>query len=220
MKCPQADGILTLSKECEHQEVDLISLWCHRLHIQNKYEPRLHLDTSSGCWTLTDARKDDSCVYNVTFHRKQETSLHSIDIIVLDPILFYNITRTSILLGQDIAVSVQFSGEEAAVTWDVVGGRLPDRYRLINDNRTMIIPSAQREDAGRRLRVRITNPISEETREYRLEITASGSSLQFLVYVALPVLAVKVIFLLFLITRGKTQLIHRKQSEASQQVHL
>ncbi|PIO16229.1 hypothetical protein AB205_0071510, partial [Aquarana catesbeiana] len=41
---------------------------------------------------------------------------------------------------------------------------------LIDDNRTLIIPSVQRDDAERRFRVRITNPVSEEIREYRLEI--------------------------------------------------
>ncbi|XP_066455366.1 uncharacterized protein [Eleutherodactylus coqui] len=92
-------------------------------------------------------------------------------LILPDPVLISNITSNSSRLGQDIAVSVQFSGEEAAVTWEVDGGSLPHRYRLMDDNRTLIIPSAQREDAGRRLRVRITNPVSEETREYLLEIT-------------------------------------------------
>ncbi|KAG9462108.1 hypothetical protein GDO78_014892 [Eleutherodactylus coqui] len=92
-------------------------------------------------------------------------------LILPDPVFISNITSNSSRLGQDIAVSVQFSGEEAAVTWEVDGGSLPHRYRLTDDNRTLIILSAQREDAGRRLRVRITNPISEEIREYLLEIT-------------------------------------------------
>ncbi|PIO14555.1 hypothetical protein AB205_0139150, partial [Aquarana catesbeiana] len=53
---------------------------------------------------------------------------------------------------------------------EVDGEPLPERYRLIDDNRTLIIPSVQRDDAERRFRVRITNPVSEEIREYLLEI--------------------------------------------------
>ncbi|XP_071987817.1 uncharacterized protein [Engystomops pustulosus] len=177
LKCQDTDLVLELYRECGDDESRLLELWCDSMW-HSSYTSRLHLDPSSGCWTLTDARTDDSCVYNVVYHYSTGGSRRkSWSILVLDPVLISNITsnssrtRTSILLGQDIAVSVQFTGEEAAVTWDVVGGRLPDRYRLIDDNRTMIIPSAQRDDTGRRLRVRITNPISEETREYRLEIT-------------------------------------------------
>ncbi|XP_073524795.1 uncharacterized protein [Phyllobates terribilis] len=96
-----------------------------------------------------------------------------------DPVLLSTITSNSSRMGEDVAVSVQFSGEETAVTWEVDGGLLPERYRLINDNRTVIIPRAQRDDAGRRLWVRITNPVSEETREYQLEITDPEFSVSF-----------------------------------------
>ncbi|XP_073473593.1 uncharacterized protein [Aquarana catesbeiana] len=90
-----------------------------------------------------------------------------------DPVLISSITSTGGWLSEEMAVSVQFSGEESAVTWEVDGEPLPERYRLIDDNRTLIIPSVQRDDAERRFRVRITNPVSEEIREYRLEIRDS-----------------------------------------------
>ncbi|XP_077149777.1 uncharacterized protein LOC143814944 [Ranitomeya variabilis] len=196
MKCPHADGNIRLYKDCEGKNMILITLWCHRLRTQNENEPRLHLDTRSGCWTLRDAWKNDSCVYNVTLYRSQETFLLSTQITVLDPVLISNITSNSSRLGEDIAVSVQFSGEEATLTWEVDGGPLPDRYRLIDDNRTVIIPRAQRDDAERRLRVRITNPVSEETREHQLEITVSGSSQQMFRITMASVFTVKLLFLL------------------------
>ncbi|KAM3935827.1 uncharacterized protein RB166_002938 isoform 2-T2 [Leptodactylus fuscus] len=176
MNCPHRESVLEVYRVCGDDESNLLELWCDSMWSYNRLEPRLHLNTSSGCWTLTDAGEDDSCVYNVLYHRNGGSSRRSIHIIVLDPVLISNITSNSSRLGQDIAVSVQFSGEEAAVTWEVDGGPVPDRYRLIDDNRTMIIPSAQIDDAGRRLHVRITNPVSEETREYQLEITGSGFS--------------------------------------------
>ncbi|XP_066454643.1 uncharacterized protein [Eleutherodactylus coqui] len=126
-------------------------------------------------------------------------------LILPDPVLISNITSNSSRLGQDIAVSVQFSGEEAALTWEVDGGSLPHRYRLIDDNRTLIIPSAQREDARRRLCVRITNPVSERTKEYLLEITdALSSPLLLAVAVAGVFLVLMIIIIILLVKCWKT----------------
>ncbi|KAM3936000.1 leucine-rich repeats and immunoglobulin-like domains protein 1 [Leptodactylus fuscus] len=191
MKCPHTQSVLTLYTVCGDDERPLLELWCDSKYNTTYYQPRLHLNTSSGCWTLTDAGKDDSCVYNTVYHNNGRSSRRSIHITVLDPVLASNITSNSSRLGQDIAVSVQFSGEEATVTWEVDGGPVPDRYRLIDDNRTMIIPSVQIDDAGRRLHVRITNPVSEETREYQLEITAPQRS-------RVPLLVARLVILMVL----------------------
>ncbi|XP_066457617.1 uncharacterized protein [Eleutherodactylus coqui] len=171
IKCPHTGDVLQLYRECGDEETKLLELWCDNSWSYNHWDPRLHLNTSSGCWRLTDARKDDSCLYVLWRHNPSVGFRRSTAITVLDPVLIYNITSNSSRLGQDIAVSVHFSGERTAVTWEVDGGSLPHRYRLIDDNKTLIIPSAQREDAGRRLNVWVRNPVSEETREYLLEIT-------------------------------------------------
>ncbi|KAG9467793.1 hypothetical protein GDO78_014291 [Eleutherodactylus coqui] len=176
MKCPHTRDVLQLNRECGDKETNLLELWCNDMWSYNYFGPRLHLNTSSGCWRLTDTRKDDSCLYVLWRHNSSGGFWNSTDIAVLDPVLISNISSNSSQLGQDIAVSVQFYGEEAAVTWEVDGGSLPHRYWLIDDNGTLIIPSAQREDAGRRLRIQITNPVSEETREYLLEITDAPSA--------------------------------------------
>ncbi|KAG9465706.1 hypothetical protein GDO78_017867, partial [Eleutherodactylus coqui] len=175
MKCPHTRDVLQLDRECGAEETKLLELWCDNSWSNNHFGPRLHLNTSSGCWRLADARKDDSCLYVLWRHNSSGGLRRSTAITVLDPVLISNITSNSSRLGQDIAVSVQFSGEEAAVTWEVDGGSLPHRYQLIDDSRMLIIPSAQREDGGRRLHVRITNPVSEETWEYLLGITGPRS---------------------------------------------
>lgn len=208
MRCPHKDGVLELYRECGHGKSHLLGLSCDTNHLYNQNESRLHLDTSRGCWTLTDAGKDDSCVYNVVYYGDGSTNLRTLPITVLDPVLISNITSNCSRLGEDIAVSVQFSGEETAVTWEVDGGLLPDRYRLIDDNRTLIIQSVQKDDAGRRFSVRITNPISEETREYQLEITGPGSSrLPFFPGVLAAVgifLVLGIIFIVLSVKRSKT----------------
>ncbi|XP_066455365.1 uncharacterized protein [Eleutherodactylus coqui] len=198
MKCPHTRDVLQLDRLCGAEETKLLELWCDNSWSHNHWDPRLHLNTSSGCWRLADARKDDSCLYVLWRHNSSGGFRRSTAITVLDPVLISNITSNSSRLGQDIAVSVQFSGEEATVTWEADGGSLPHRYQLIDDNRTLIIPSAQREDAGRRLQVQVTNPVSEETREYQLEITdplirfLSPVAAAVVLVVVMPLLAVSI----------------------------
>ncbi|XP_040195105.1 uncharacterized protein LOC120928079 [Rana temporaria] len=168
MKCPRDEGVLELYRQCGRKVDPLLDLHCDDLYTKNNYKSRLHLDTGSGCWNLTQAGKKDSCVYIAEYNSHSTITLSSTEIRVLDPVLISNITSNCSRLGEETAVSVQFSGEESAVTWEVDGEPLPERYRLIDDNRTLIIPGVQRDDAERRFRVRITNPVSEEIREYRL----------------------------------------------------
>ncbi|KAM5180828.1 uncharacterized protein ACMZJ9_001395 [Mantella aurantiaca] len=170
MKCHHSEVFLELYRERGGEEKMLLLHECHHNHTMSR-EPRLRLDTGSGCWKLTPARKDDFCVYKVRRYKiNTQNGMSSTDIPILDPVLIYNITSSGVRLGQDTAVRVQFSGEESHVTWEEDGEPLPERYRLIDDNRTLIIPSVQRDDAERILRVRITNPVSEEIREHQLKI--------------------------------------------------
>ncbi|XP_068127025.1 uncharacterized protein [Hyperolius riggenbachi] len=162
MECPDVFSVLMLSRRCGGEKEILTE----------PLDNRLHLDLSRYCWTLLQAERRDSCVYEVRDRGAGgDKVLSSTSIRVLDPVLIYNISSTSSRLGEDIAVTVQFSGEESHVTWELDGGRLPERYRLIDDNRTLIIPSVQRDDAERTFRVRVTNPVSNVSQDYRLEIT-------------------------------------------------
>ncbi|XP_040195099.1 uncharacterized protein LOC120928076 [Rana temporaria] len=169
MKCPEDDVTVELFKDCGWEEKTLLENLCY-INATKSHDSRLQLHTGSGCWKLTHARRDDSCVYKVWCHCAPGYLISSTEIRVLDPVLISNITSNCSRLGEETAVSVQFSGEERAVTWEVDGESLPERYRLIDDNRTLIIHGVQRDDAERRFRVRITNPVSNVTQEYRLEV--------------------------------------------------
>ncbi|XP_075433233.1 uncharacterized protein LOC142470161 isoform X2 [Ascaphus truei] len=92
-----------------------------------------------------------------------------------NPVIILNITSNSSLLGSDVSLRVIISGEEATVTWKVDGGVLPDRYKLSDRNRTLLIPHAQREDAGRRFSVRAANPVNAQIGEHVLVFEESGS---------------------------------------------
>ncbi|PIO34292.1 hypothetical protein AB205_0005540 [Aquarana catesbeiana] len=169
MKCPEDDNDVTveLYRLCRGEDRTLLENHCY-YNFTKSHDSRLRLHTGSGCWKLTHVRKDDSCVYKIWCHSAPGYVISSTEIRVLDPVLISNISTNFSRLGEEMAVRVQFSGEESAVTWEVDGEPLPERYRLIDDNRTLIIPSVQRDDAKRRFQVRITNPVSEEIREYQL----------------------------------------------------
>ncbi|CAI9538792.1 unnamed protein product [Staurois parvus] len=169
MPCRHPDDSLELYRECGGMDKEgLLMILCHS-NSSKRSNPRILQDTSSQCWTLPDGGRNDSCLYRIHYLSAGIPD-HMTDIRVLDPVLISNITNNCSRLGEDMAVSVQFFGEKSAVTWEVDGEPLPERYRLIDDNRTLIIPSVQRDDAERRFRVRITNPVSEEIREYRLKV--------------------------------------------------
>ncbi|XP_040278777.1 uncharacterized protein LOC120994352 isoform X1 [Bufo bufo] len=107
MKCPDEKARLSLYKDCGGDETFLVELRCDDKSIGNVTEPRFHLDTSSGCWTLTGAGEEDSCVYSaVDLHGTYQRDL---TINVTDPVLITNNTSNSSRLGEDIAVSVNFS---------------------------------------------------------------------------------------------------------------
>ncbi|XP_044140064.1 uncharacterized protein LOC122930622 isoform X2 [Bufo gargarizans] len=210
IKCPDEKSVLSLYTLCGGNETLLAERWCDDKWSGNVTEPRFLLDTSSGCWTLTGAEKSDSCRYNLWLHNSSGGFLHSTDVTVLDPVLITSITSNSSRLGEDIAVSVHFSGEETAVAWEVDGGRLLDRYHLIDDNRTLIILRAQKDDAGRRLGVRITNPVSNKTLEHQLQITDPGQAWILICGVSAAVIG----FLILLIVvqrRKKMKLNHSEE---------
>ncbi|XP_077335769.1 uncharacterized protein LOC143981649 [Lithobates pipiens] len=167
MKCPKDDVTVELYKVCGGEDRTLLESHCYYNNSKSR-DPRLQLHTGSGCWKLRHARKEDSCVYKIWCYDIPEYLISSTEIRVLDSVLISNITSNFSRLGEEMAVIIQSSGEESYVTWEVDGEPIPERYRLIDDNRTLIIPSVQRDDAERTFRVRITNPVSEEIREYRL----------------------------------------------------
>ncbi|PIO23510.1 hypothetical protein AB205_0160520 [Aquarana catesbeiana] len=203
MKCPEDDVTVELYRVCRGEDRTLLEIHCYYNHTKS-HDSRLRLHTGSGCWKLTHARKDDSCVYKIWCHCDPGHLISSTEIRVLDPVLISNITSNCSRLGEETAVSVQFSGEESAVTWEVDGEPLPERYRLIDDNRTLIIPSVQRDDAERRFRVRITNPVSEEIREYRLEIRDFTSDYRrFRMFIIVPEVLVVIILVSLIYCRKR-----------------
>ncbi|KAM5179603.1 uncharacterized protein ACMZJ9_000322 [Mantella aurantiaca] len=84
MKCNQSDITLELYRQCGGEEKTLLEHECHYNHTTS-YDPRLQLHTGSGCWKLTSAMKNDSCVYKIRRYRiNTQTVISSTDIRILD----------------------------------------------------------------------------------------------------------------------------------------
>ncbi|XP_068122506.1 uncharacterized protein [Hyperolius riggenbachi] len=86
MKCPDGLPTLLLSRRCGGEERErLLQLICH-IRYTDRFHPRFHLDTDSGCWTLPQAGRGDSCVYEVRDRGAGDKVLSSTSIRVLDQV--------------------------------------------------------------------------------------------------------------------------------------
>ncbi|XP_053561771.1 uncharacterized protein LOC128652832 [Bombina bombina] len=177
LRCPNLYGVLELY--CKPR-TPLLALHCddNYTNVRDNFINRLDLNISSGCCVLREAQKEDTCVYEIEFHSSPTRILRSTPITVIEPVVISNITSNSSEPGSDISLHVLFSGEETTVTWEMDSEDVPARYQLRDQNRTLIIPSAQREDAGKRFMVRVTNPVSEGTWEHVLEIRGDSEHLE------------------------------------------
>ncbi|XP_069616120.1 uncharacterized protein [Ranitomeya imitator] len=91
MKCPRADGVLQLYRECGGDVTPLLVLSCSEGDLlkqsewyHNYFQPRLLDNRNTGCWSLRDAGKNDSCVYIVVYDNGTR-SLKTLPVTVLDP---------------------------------------------------------------------------------------------------------------------------------------
>ncbi|ABG25808.1 ORF3 [Ranid herpesvirus 1] len=167
MKCPQDDVTLELYRVCDGNEKTLLENHCYYQHVKS-HDPRLHLDQQSGCWTLGSVRKSDSCLYKVWCYCAPGYVMNSTTIEVLEGVHIYNLTLYGEQLGEEMRLEVLCSGELSTISWLENGGILSDRYHLVDHNRTLVIPGVQRQDVEKVFTVTLKNPVSVETREYRL----------------------------------------------------
>lgn len=162
-KCYQPQGFLEL--RFNHKTLFLDDCSHPVPKIYRQVDPRIILNSSSGCWMLRNAQKNYTGTYQFFLYRGHIRSLlKSIRIIVLDAVKIQNITSNSSQGGSEVSLKVQFSGGKASVLWELDGGSLPLRYLLKDDNQTLIIQNASTEDAQRMLTVWVKNPVSEDKR--------------------------------------------------------
>ncbi|KAG8554105.1 hypothetical protein GDO81_003664 [Engystomops pustulosus] len=138
--------------------------------VQRGNKERFHLNGSSGCLLLKNVQKNDSCVYKIRFYGDNFTKITLTRIIILDAVKITKITSNFSEIDSNIALHVHFSGAEVTIEWEVDDAIKPLRYRLMDNNRTLIIQRLKEEDIKRKLVVRLKNPISEDLAEYHLEI--------------------------------------------------
>ncbi|KAE8588116.1 hypothetical protein XENTR_v10022357 [Xenopus tropicalis] len=131
------------------------------------YDTRINLNVSTGCCSIANAGKSDRGDYVLYFYgtdRKKRLATQA-TIWVIDPVCVTNISARH--NGENVSVSVSYSGEEATVVWAWNGGALPERHQLSDSNKTLTVPST---DTGT-FTVLVSNPVSHSSAHYNLTLT-------------------------------------------------
>ncbi|XP_075433230.1 hepatic and glial cell adhesion molecule-like isoform X2 [Ascaphus truei] len=131
----------------------------------DQYTNRTECDTSQGRFTLHHVTKADGGWYRCELWRNGESQRAHLT--VQDPISAA-ITSNSSQLGSDIQLTCHFLGDNVTVRWLKDGTRVPSTYVLGEGNRTLLIPTAGREDDGR-YSCLLQNSVSNSSAEYHLQ---------------------------------------------------
>ncbi|KAE8588112.1 hypothetical protein XENTR_v10022354 [Xenopus tropicalis] len=133
------------------------------------YDTRINLNVSTGCCSIANAGKSDRGDYVLYFYGTDgKKRLATQAIWVIDPVCVTNISARH--NGENVSVSVSYSGEEATVVWAWNGGALPERHQLSDSNKTLTVPST---DTGT-FTALVSNPVSHSSAHYNLTLTDSA----------------------------------------------
>ncbi|XP_031746569.1 uncharacterized protein LOC116406462 [Xenopus tropicalis] len=139
------------------------------LRIYSMYDTRINLNVSTGCCSIANAGKSDRGDYVLYFYGTDgKKRLATQAIWVIDPVCVTNISARH--NGENVSVSVSYSGEEATVVWAWNGGALPERHQLSDSNKTLTVPST---DTGT-FTALVSNPVSHSSAHYNLTLTDSA----------------------------------------------
>ncbi|XP_068122514.1 uncharacterized protein [Hyperolius riggenbachi] len=137
----------------------------------NFSDSRLSLDLHSGCWTLTHAEKEDTCVYEVWYTSASGGHLlSSTTIRVLNPVRIFGVNIIGKSVGDDITLTANLSGDEISIDWFVDGAKPPPRFEAEDSRVTLTVKSVERDDATKFIEVKINNPVSSDSHRFRLQI--------------------------------------------------
>ncbi|KAE8588105.1 hypothetical protein XENTR_v10022347 [Xenopus tropicalis] len=163
LRCDGA-GIYTLDRD---SSLPILDFACsdNSTNIYSNYQQRLSLNVSAGCCTIANAQPSDSGTYELSFYgeRKKKVLVGVTKYCVIDPVCVTNISARH--NGENVSVSVSYSGEEATVVWAWNGGALPERHQLSDSNKTLTVPST---DTGT-FTALVSNPVSHSSAHYNLE---------------------------------------------------
>ncbi|XP_002941705.2 uncharacterized protein LOC100496031 isoform X1 [Xenopus tropicalis] len=169
----ERDGIYTLDKV---PNVGILEYACRDKYknFNKAYKGRARLDESSGCCIIRDAQKSDNGDYFLEFHEygKRKQLVQTTAYVIMYPVCVTNISARH--NGENVSVSVSYSGEEATVVWAWNGEALPERHQLSDSNKTLTVPST---DTGT-FTALVSNPVSHSSAHYNLTLPGKEAELQ------------------------------------------
>ncbi|XP_041429409.1 uncharacterized protein LOC108699066 isoform X5 [Xenopus laevis] len=164
LRCDE-DGIYTLDRD---SSLPILDFACsdNSTNIYSDYQQRLSLNVSAGCCTITNAQSSDTGTYELSFYGKTKKKIlvGATKYQVIEPVSVTNITTNR--SGENVSLSVSYSGEETTVLWTWNGGALPERHQLSDSNKTLTVPST---DTGT-FTVLVSNPVSHTSTHYNLTL--------------------------------------------------
>ncbi|KAE8588111.1 hypothetical protein XENTR_v10022353 [Xenopus tropicalis] len=140
------------------------------VRIYNPYTERVFVNETSGCCLIRNAQRSDTGDYVLEWTGKNKW-IRTAKCQVIDPVCVTNISARH--NGENVSVSVSYSGEEATVVWAWNGGALPERHQLSDSNKTLTVPST---DTGT-FTALVSNPVSHSSAHYNLTLPGTETDM-------------------------------------------
>ncbi|XP_038671579.1 carcinoembryonic antigen-related cell adhesion molecule 1-like [Scyliorhinus canicula] len=133
------------------------------------YQNRILFYSSLQTLVLLDVQEADSGDYKLIDRDHNTILLHEV-LDVFSPIVFPRISSNSTYINSVVALTCSVPVKVESISWLALGKSiLDDRYRLIDNNRTLIIDTAQESDSGTYTCL-VKNPLGEANNSYQLNL--------------------------------------------------
>ncbi|XP_072350318.1 cell adhesion molecule CEACAM3-like [Scyliorhinus torazame] len=140
-----------------------------RTEVNPMYQNRILFYSSLHTFVLLDVQEADSGVYKLIDRDHNTTLVHEV-LDVFSPIAFPRISSNSSEVNTVIALTCFVPVKVLSTTWLAVGkSTLDERYKLIDNNKTLVIDRAQETDSGTYTCL-VKNPLGEATNSYQLTL--------------------------------------------------
>ncbi|XP_072331509.1 cell adhesion molecule CEACAM6-like [Scyliorhinus torazame] len=169
-----------------------------RPSLMKKYQGRLDVFPPNGSFILHNLTSSDAGLYTL-FINLRKIVAQNVQLKIIEELSNTLILSNSTSLGSTIALTCDVSGEPLEYQWQKDGGEIAPHHRLINGNRSLIIPNARKGDCGMYTCLAV-NPVSSTRADYTLTISDQGNHGIILTWSILaPIMAFVIIVSVFAI---------------------
>ncbi|XP_038672120.1 carcinoembryonic antigen-related cell adhesion molecule 2-like [Scyliorhinus canicula] len=140
-----------------------------RPSLMKKYRGRLDVFPPNGSFVLHNLTFSDAGLYTLSINLRKIVA-QNVRLKIIDELTKASILSNSSSLGSTTALTCDVSGEPHWYQWQKDGGEISPHHRLINGNRSLIIPNTTKDDNGMYTCISI-NPVSTTRANYTLTIS-------------------------------------------------